>query len=203
MKKNLALLLLLFGLTLQIFGQLNPITNLTWYQWYQTPHNFFDLNWESPDSSLDTLVGYNIYRDNELYRFQTESRLYHTENGENCPENFIFYGNADGFWIHVTAVYNSSNDESNYIDSVFSMGPVLGIEKIDFLKRKLFPNPTSGKLNICYKSVKTILLINQTGKILKEYKPESQIDLSDFPNGIYLIKVITEQGEFVDKIILE
>lgn len=202
MKKSLALSLFV-GLTLQIFGQLNPIINLTWYQWYQTPHNFFDLNWESPDSTLDTLVGYNIYQDNELYRFQTESRLYHTENGENCPEDFLFFGDGDEFWMHVTAVYNSSNDESDYIDSVFSMGPVLGIEKIDFLKRKLFPNPTTGKLNIVYKTVKSILIINQTGQILKECKPEPQIDLSDFPKGIYLIKVITEQGEFVDKIILE
>jgi len=202
MKKSFTLLLFI-GLTVQIFGQLNPINNLTWYQWYQIPHNFFDLNWEPPDSSLDTLVGYNVYRNNELYRFQTESELYHTENGENCPEDFLFYGTADGFWIHVTAVYNSTNDESVYIDSVFTMGPVLGIEKTAFLKRKLFPNPTTGKLNIDYESVKSILIINQAGKILKEYKPEPQIDLSVLPKGIYLIKVITKQGEFIDKIILE
>ena len=203
MKKNLALLLLFFGLTLQIFGQLNPITNLTWYQWYQTPHNFFALNWESPDSTIDTLIGYNIYRNSELYRFQEDSSLYHTENGENCPENFLFYGNGDGFWMHVTAVYNSSNYESNYIDSVYSMGPLLGLEKKEILKRKVFPNPTTGKLNIDCKAVKTILLINQTGKIIKEYKPEPQIDISYFPKGVYIIEVITEQGDFVEKIILE
>ena len=202
MRKNFTLLVFI-GLTSQIFAQLNPINNLSWDQWYQTPHNFFYLNWEPPDSSLDTLVGYNIYRDNELYRFQTESQLYHTENGENCPENFLFYGNDNGFWMHVTAVYNSTNDESVYIDSVFSLGPMLGIEKIAFQKGKLFPNPTNGKLNIDYKTVKDIFLINQTGKILKEYKHESQIDLSDIPKGIYIIKVITEQGEFIDKIIIE
>ena len=202
MKKNLALLLFI-GLTSQIFGQLNPVNNLTWEQWYQTPRNFFDLNWESPDSSVDTLIGYNIYREHELFRFQTESELYNTQNGENCPEDFLFYGVGGGFWIHVTAVYNSTNAESNYIDSAFSMGLAIGMNEIDFQIKNLFPNPTTGILNINYESVTKVIIINQSGKILKEFKQETQINLSDLLKGVYIVKVITDHGEFVDKIILE
>jgi len=46
-------------------------------------------------------------------------------------------------------------------------------------------------------------VINQTGKIIKENKEKAEIDLGNLHKGMYYVKVITEQGEFVEKIILK
>jgi len=202
MKKSITILLFI-TLVLKTFGQLNPINDITWDQWYITPNNYFDLNWESPDPSVDTLLGYNIYRNNDLYRFQTETRLFHTQNEENCSEDFLFYENPGSFWIHITAVYNSSYDESVYYDSVYSKEPAVSIEEFDLSNKKVFPNPTNGKVNIKYKNVKSILLFNLKGDLIKEYKSQYKINISTLPKGIYMVRVITENGCFANKIVLE
>ncbi|MCK4678052.1 MAG: T9SS type A sorting domain-containing protein [Bacteroidales bacterium] len=197
-------LTIIIGMTviLQSFGQLNPINNLEWNHWYICPNNYFILSWDFPDPSLDTLIGYNIYRDTELYRFQTETSLYHTEAGGNCGVDFVAF--SGDFWIHVTAVYNSTYLESNYIDSAYCYGFYIGIDERIQPKLKLFPNPATGIIKVdIQKNIKRILIINQSGIIVQENKEKIEIDLSNFPKGIYFIKVITEQGEFVEKIILE
>ena len=58
---------------------------------------------------------------------------------------------------------------------------------------KLFPNPTSGKLNIdLNKDTKELYLCDLSGKILERFISEQQtrinIDLSEYPNGLYFIK---------------
>ena len=182
-------LLFFVGLSMHIYAQLNPVNGLNWQQWYQSPHNYFDLSWGEPNASQDTLVGYNIYRNHDLYRFQTDTRLYHLQYGENCSDDFLSYPDG-GFWIHVTAIYNSSHQESVYTDSIYSPGAAMTINNLGYQKGKLFPNPTDGKLNVDYKSIISISLINQTGKLLKEFKPDSQIDLGNIPKGVYFIKLI-------------
>ena len=205
MKKLTLTILICITIILKLFGQLNPINNLDWQHWYVCPNNFFRLTWEPPNTSQDTLIGYNVYRENELYRFQTETILNHEEyGGGNCPENFVWYNGGQDFWIHVTAVYNSTLLESDYIDSVYCFGFAIGIEEEKQSNLNLFPNPTTGKIKVdIQKNIKRILIINQTGKIIKENKEKTEIDFSNFPKGIYFVKVITEQGEFVEKIILE
>src|SRR5690606_39503594 len=62
------------------------------------------------------LIGYNVYRDNDLYRFQTENTLYNFEQSSNCDEDFLMYNNGLGFYAHVTAVYNPGSVESGYTE---------------------------------------------------------------------------------------
>jgi hypothetical protein len=201
--KKLTFIILISALIQSSFGQINPINNLEWDHWYITPNNYFELSWDLPDPSQDTLIGYNIYRETELYKFQTETSLYHTEAGGNCGDDFLVYNGGQPFWIHVTAVYNYSQIESDYIDSAYCYGFAIGIEEISSGKLTVFPNPTSGILKVNQQNVKRILIFNQIGKIMFENKETSEIDLNKFPKGIYFIKVITEQEEIVEKIILE
>ncbi len=183
------------------FGQINPINNLEWSHWYVCPYNYFILSWEPPDPSQDTLIGYNIYRNNDLYIFQTENILNHEESGGNCPEDFLVYNGCQDFWIHVTALYNSIQSESEYIDSVYCGGIVIsGIKETKQSNLKLFPNPTTGKINIDTQTIKKILIMNQAGEILQENNKKTEIDLSNFPKGTYLIKIITGKEIFVKKI---
>lgn len=58
------------------FAQNNPIQNLSWYHTHIFPYNnIFSLSWAPPETPHNELIGYNIYRENELYRFQTTTSI--------------------------------------------------------------------------------------------------------------------------------
>lgn len=202
--KKLLFILVPFVVVQSLFGQLNPINNLDWDHWYVTPNNYFILSWDNPDPSQDTLVGYNIYRNMEHYRFQTDDILYHTESGENCGEDFLVFSGGDSFWIHVTAVYNSAQIESYYLDSVHVEGYYIGVNDKKHPKLNVYPNPTSGKLKIDSESnIEKIIIVNQSGEIMDECKEKKYLDLGNLPNGLYFIKAWTDKDVFSKLIIKE
>jgi hypothetical protein len=193
--KKLLLLFAIFTVAPTTFGQLNPVNNLEWVHWYEYPNNFFTLSWDFPGPSQDTVIGYNIYRNTELYRFQTGTVLYHTESGGNCGVDFVWFHGGQSFWIHVTAVYNSTQQESNYIDSAFCYGFAIGTDKRIKPHLNVFPNPTNGKLKIESESdIKRTVIFNQTGKTIKESGKSTELDLSDLPKGVYILKIWAERN---------
>jgi hypothetical protein len=184
------------------FGQNNPIANLTWdyhYNW----GNYYDLHWEEPALPHGELIGYNIYRENELYRFQTENNMYYLEQGSNCPGDFQYYTDNQGFYAHVTAVYNPGQVESTYLETIFISGPALKNNEFEKQKAIVYPNPSKGLVTIGNENLTEIQLYDSTGKKIKTFKPQPQIDLSDLAKGVYLIKLVAHDRILVDKIILE
>jgi len=200
-------LILTFAITLsfvfQSFGQINPIENLTWWQWYDFPINYFILEWEEPQMPHDDLIGYNVYREDELYRFQEETSLYNLVESSNCEEEFLLYNGGSGFYAHVTAVYNPDETESTYTQTVWVDGYALNIIEAKQNMPILYPNPTTGILNIGNENIDKIILFDINGKMISEIKPKSQIDLSIFTKGIYMIKLISQKRILTGKIIIE
>lgn len=47
------------------------------------------------------------------------------------------------------------------------------------------------------------MIYNLSGQKVKELASQSQIDLSDISKGMYFLKLISEKGVLVNKIILE
>lgn len=63
----------------------------------------------------------------------------------------------------------------------------------------LYPNPTSGKLNLKLsrnETVKSVQVYDQSGKLIS-----NQLDLSQKPKGIYTVKIETSKGKYSEKII--
>lgn len=207
MKKITSLLVFLLIFLVKSNGQINPVQNLTFTQTYQTPNNFFELNWEEPAQPHDPLIGYNIYRDNEFYRFQTERTLYNLYSQvfgfvSNCGLDFLEYNLPNGFLVSVKAVYEGQI-ESSFNETAFVNPPALVNEEFDTEKVLLYPNPTKGILNIENINLEKIVIYEIYGKELEEFKPKSQIDLSNLSKGIYLIKLISESKIVIKKIVLE
>lgn len=170
------------------------------------PYNCFSLSWDQPDTSLvDTLVGYNIYRDISLYRFTTE-------NSFSCDPcigdtsagfcDFIDYLDGNGFAIFVKAVYNSSKQESGYTDSAFCTGTLVGIKELENVGLIIFPNPTSGKVKVNIAGVSKILIYNDEGKLITEEIGKSEIDLNPYPHGVYFMKIYSNKDIYTETIIL-
>jgi hypothetical protein len=90
-------------------------------------------------------------------------------------------------------VYDKS--VSALTDSTVIKGPLTDL--LGDIKITLFPNPTLGSLSIEIAHMPddaegTIKIHNQEGKLLKQFDIESssnQIDLSDYPNGIYILLI--------------
>lgn len=117
--------------------------------------------------------------------------------------DFLFYKDGEGFFAHVTAVYNPGGVESNYVETIFVQGAMIGIENYDTLKPKIYPNPSKGIIQVENKNLDRIIIYDLAGRIIKDMHPQPQLDLSDFTKGIYLIKLISGTKSTVEKIILE
>ena len=70
----------------------------------------------------------------------------------------------------------------------------------------IYPNPTESIINIeSSEIINSIELLNPLGKVLLEKEVNTynyQINLNPLPQGTYFIKVITNSGQTVKKIIL-
>ena len=214
MKTKILILLLFVMFIVNSFGQNNPVQNLTWSHWYEYPNNFFQLNWDVPFEPHNELIGYNVYRNNELFRFQTETTLFNYYAPlygvvSNCGgENFLLADNLgqpflNEIEIHVTAVYNPGQIESEYLQTVFDEGLLLSSNSIAEEKVILFPNPTKGLLNIGNLNFEKIIIYDISGKVIKKFDATTQIDLSDMSKGLYIIKLFSERKTLVDKIAIE
>lgn len=83
-------------------------------------------------------------------------------------------------------------------------------EIIEFENFKLFPNPTKDKLTLEFSisdgSVAKLELINSTGQIVNSFESKNhkqEIDLSVFSNGIYFLKIQTQSGQKIIKVVKE
>ena len=66
----------------------------------------------------------------------------------------------------------------------------------------LFPNPTTGLVNIEHAENATIMVYNQVGALIETVSNTNQIDLSSFDNGIYIVKVIANNSANIKRIVL-
>lgn len=201
--KKLFISSLLIGMSIQIFGQLNPVNNFNWDHFYIYPPgwNHFSLTWDIPDPSNDSLIGYNIYGGNELYKYQTHLGLICTEYDSTDCSFFDFLTIED--YIKVTAVYNSPPEESIAIDSAQFMGHMMGIENPFKENVILYPNPTNGIVAIDIEDIRKIIVINNFGEILQYQTDKSTIDLREYSKGIYYLRIITDEGIRTEKVVLK
>ena len=69
----------------------------------------------------------------------------------------------------------------------------------------IFPNPTTSIINVNANStIKSTALYDMQGRVLKTILGNTKVlDISDKANGIYFMKIITDKGSKVEKIVKE
>ncbi len=95
--------------------------------------------------------------------------------------------------------------ETNKAETIFKS---LGIKDHQVDKSvALYPNPTKGNVSInCDNTIKRVELFDVQGRILQnkiESNNNTQLDISNKPNGLYFIRITTENGMKVEKVIKE
>lgn len=84
-------------------------------------------------------------------------------------------------------------------------GGCLGLDHFDASTLRLYPNPTTGILNINYsKNIEEVSVINLLGQTLFTHTTkatEVQLDLSKYPTATYFVKVVSEGKSKIIKVI--
>ncbi len=94
--------------------------------------------------------------------------------------------------------YNNPTNQMGYGIPDFSVAydKCMGVVDVDRTYVTIYPNPTAALLNIESEvPVKQLQLISFEGKIVKKFAASKQIDLSDLPKGVYVLKVQLENGK--------
>ena len=100
---------------------------------------------------------------------------------------------------------DSLSDIQTIADAAQIRYNTVGVNSFDNIAKdeiSFYPNPTSGTLNVSSKeNIKLITLKNIFGEILQESN-SNPLNIFNYPNGIYLVEVVTEQSTKVQKIVL-
>ncbi len=113
---------------------------------------------------------------------------------------------SDGTILAVGAIGNDGAGADAGHVRVFENTSVGIIENYSDFDISIYPNPTNKKINIEGNNIDFIELINSKGQLIETIKAKSNktlIDLSKQSKGIYFVKVVTEKGVGVKKVILE
>ncbi|MBO7287129.1 MAG: T9SS type A sorting domain-containing protein [Bacteroidales bacterium] len=148
------------------------------------------ISWEAPEKN--TPVGYNVYINNELVAENTKELSYTIEN-------------ADGVYgIEVVAVYENNITSIGAVKQIKSEVSIKDIETNDNVN--VYPNPVNDILYIETQAlIQTVEIYDVYGR-LRDYKSTSLqdnavVDVEDLKSGIYFVKVKTEKGNIVKRII--
>ena len=120
----------------------------------------------------------------------------------NLPNTF----NQDQIYL-IAFVYRFSHNHQN--DEVLNVNQVslnflptiINDNKINNEKITLYPNPTTGIVNIEGNNYIKVFVINSNGNIVEIINNKKRIDLSNQPNGLYILKIITNKEIVKKKVI--
>jgi len=144
-----------------------------------------------------------------IVKMDTQQQVAWVTEFESYFESRVFYDNGSILYactIGEDFIYNSGQDiiipDSG--DAVFAEMPdnTLGVDNYIAEPVSVYPNPTSGLLVIETNSLQHVKVYDIRG-ILLETSDNNEIDLSQYSRGVYLIKIITDKGTTVKKVILK
>ncbi len=149
-----------------------------------------NVTWNAPEKGNP--IGYNVYVNNELVLEKTNELSYNTTSNDKL------------FFVEVVALYE--NDKTSVgLAKKYAYGD--NVDEQHEIQCKVYPNPVDNRLYIETQTpTQTIEIYDVFGRVQELRNSETQklrnsIDLSDLKSGIYFIKINTEKGNIVKRII--
>ena len=152
--------------------------------------------------------GYNIYRSNDGVNYEVIGWAGNdvTSYTDNDIQSVHQYYKVTA----VNTVSGGNHCESNPAMSVDGIHDYIhvstdGIDEIDS-NVSVYPNPTNGIVNIHAEGIQCIEIINALGQTVGTHRvcPDNMtIDLSQFGTGLFMLRIATEQGSSVQRIMVK
>ena len=177
-----------------------PVQNLEGvYVWNGTNDFGARLTWDAPTITAN-LDHFNIYR-SILVTDDAELIAEVPYTGANSYEYFDNVNELGEYEYEVTAVFVRGSEQCE--SEMEGIGNLI-ITAIDENSAQvtLYPNPTNGLLNVNGNGTMRISVSNLLGQKLMETiaNGSTTLDLSHFESGMYLVRIETERGIYVQKI---
>ncbi|MFY0629734.1 MAG: T9SS type A sorting domain-containing protein [Flavobacteriaceae bacterium] len=115
---------------------------------------------------------------------------------------FQFVG-AGNVKVRSFSIVDESDINQNAILDFAENNIVLSLDDDSTLNDyKIYPNPSSNFIKISgAENIKSITLLDLTGKVLKVIENKNEIGISELPRGIYLLKINSDKGIAIRKVI--
>lgn len=176
-----------------------------WYEW--TSSNKPKIVWERPEIS-DGLSGYYIYKrtddtDWELAKLAGPSTTSYTDNKTLNDETWYYYkvqAYYQGIDCKSAPANNKYNDNMFYVRVYYSLD---AIAENDATQTRIYPNPTSGKLNVEAEGMEMVSVFNMLGQKVVEISvnaDQAEVDLSSLESGMYVVRVIGSDYEITKRV---
>jgi uncharacterized repeat protein (TIGR01451 family) len=141
----------------------------------------------------------------------TEANLAPKEQDEEGSKGFVTYAIKEKANLPI----NSEIENTAYIyfdfnpaiitNTTYNKNSLLGISENKALDFQIFPNPAKNKLNVESKFENNdVFLLDLSGKMIINQKIgfKGQIDVSSIENGVYYLKIVNNQTNSVQKIVV-
>jgi len=139
--------------------------------------------------------------------FNLTSYLWNT--GDTVPL-IVVIGDSIGIGTHNYWLYSEGTNACSSTDTIIiTVTPSIGVDDVENENGiKIYPNPTTGLITIKNEELRmnNVSVFDIYGKKVLETEVKSQkyeLDLRKEAKGIYIIKVTTDKGVVVEKVVLE
>lgn len=202
-------------------GSLMFTANSFYDSWITTPA--FDQ--EIPFDSLQ--LDFKIYKEDGVFDWETLQVGVMTnpydENSLVPVDTFMLSFKTPRAWVSYTILFDTYHGEGRYVAFKYHCPAYEGtvfIDDVVFSKRSnigipshsqdchlyIYPNPTTGKCTIrseqyILKKIEVYDIYGKPLEILQINDYQTDIDLSSFSSGVYLVRVATEQGMVTKRIV--
>ena len=152
----------------------------------------------SSSSSANLYNDFNVPTDAALGNTRMRVSMKYNANGTSC-ESFS-YGEVEDYTVNIVATKNAGAGNNYSNDAI-----ALGFEAPSKIA-SVYPNPTNGLVSITLNGDVTapIRVYSQVGQLVKTIMPNNRtinIDLTEYSNGVYTIKIPTEKGSEAYKVV--
>ena len=114
-------------------------------------------------------------------------------------EGYRFVSWSDGS-IEATRQLTLISD--TILTASFELIPVQGIDEVRTLTARIYPNPTTGILNVEADGLRKVEVIDAVGRVVisQNSQNDASVNMSALNNGIYSVRLTTTDGILVKKV---
>jgi fibronectin type 3 domain-containing protein len=146
---------------------------------------------------------YNIYRGTSANNFE--------KVGESTVGTYFDEVAAGTYYYQVTAVYAANGEECESepatayenADQDYVIVEVTAIDENGVSGMMVYPNPTRGALNIMAEGLTQVTVTNALGQVMYDNAVATDnavIDMAQYEAGVYMVRIVTENGVAVKQI---
>ena len=109
--------------------------------------------------------------------------------GQTVYIGFRHYNVTDMFVLQIDDIFVGSSDD------------LVGIRGTEETAVNLYPNPTTGNITVDGEGIRSIEVLDLNGRTVKRTNQAGLVDLSDVANGVYMVRIITDNGFTLKKVV--